>query len=142
MKTNPKLLLVILGLITYTSANAAGVKPSEIRLHVLECTSEVAVPETATKVTIDQILKKRGSKNNFEAKVYEREYDMRFVTTFAVKEKKSKELGSPRTYKGKGFELEIPVLVPVSDRLRANLVADTQKGGGRISENMLCRFLR
>ncbi|MEK6704262.1 MAG: hypothetical protein AABZ06_00575 [Bdellovibrionota bacterium] len=138
MKTanKSKLLLIAFGLIAYTSANAATDKPSEIRLHVLECYSEKVMPDNNLEVTIDQ-LKKR-----FEATVTKSTIvGPRKVGKFTVKREQSDALGAPTLYIGKNFKLEIYMVAPVNGGWRAHLLVDRPRGQ-RISENMLCLYTR
>lgn len=57
--------------------------------------------------------------------------------TFEVTQKQSANVGAPRVYVGKDFELQIDVdTLPVNGRIRAHLNADAQNR--RLSEDMLC----
>ena len=65
---------------------------------------------------------------------------LQFIGKFRVKEKRSELLGSPVYYIGHNFELEVSTIAPEDGRIPAHLVVDTETG--RISEDMLCLYMR
>ncbi|MEK6705224.1 MAG: hypothetical protein AABZ06_05500 [Bdellovibrionota bacterium] len=151
IKNKSKLLLITLGLIAYTSANAASDnRHSEIKLHVLECSSEKLMPGTGIQVTINQIIKRKQKK--LEAVVTELIHSMhsgpqlvgKFIVTRKAPDPKAEGGAIYYQDKSENFMLMVvPTGTPINGGMPAHLIVNTENGKGRrISETMFCRLTR
>ncbi|MEK6706033.1 MAG: hypothetical protein AABZ06_09610 [Bdellovibrionota bacterium] len=163
-----KTLFTVISLVAYVNANVANAKMTilpfpqpgddyqclipegcptmEHRIHELECIQENVVynvdePVNAVQVTIVYVMtgNRPVVKSRFEAVVTK---GLLFIGKFIVNKSVPEAIGSPTYYLGRDFELEVrPTVTPVDGGMPAHLVVDNLRGD-RISEDMLCRYVR